>query len=115
MKPMELAHKYMEIFYNGGDIEELSHLFAPHMHFQGPLYVFKTAHEYIGSLKASPPERLGYEIIKEFEDDSTACIFYHFQKDRISTPMAQLFEVENDRISRILLVFDTADLQQSVI
>ncbi len=107
MKPMELALKYMEIFFSGGDIDELTHLFANDFTFRGPFYEFDSAEDYIRSLKSDPPNGFAYEMINSFENDSSACLVYQFRKPGVSVPMAQLFEIKNDKISKILLVFDT--------
>ena len=107
MRPLELACKYMEIFYSGGDIDELTDLLAEDMIFQGPLYSFDTAQNYIASLRTDPPKDMDYRIIKSYEFDTSACLIYRFSKPGISIPMAQLFEVSDDKITRILLVFDT--------
>ena len=107
MKPMELALKYMEIFFSGEDIEELSHLFAEDLTFRGPLYETNSAQDYINSLKSDPPRGFAYEIIGSFEGSSSARLVYRFTKPGVSTLMAQLFEVSDDKISKIVLVFDT--------
>ena len=110
MKPMELALKYMEIFFSGEDTEELSQLFAEDLTFRGPLYEFNSAQDYINSLKTDPPRGVAYEIIGSFEDSSSARLVYRFTKPGVSTLMAQLFEVRDDKISKIVLVFDTGAL-----
>ena len=107
MTPLELALKYMEIFFSGKDFEELRHLFAEDFTFRGPLYEFNSAKDYVHSLKLDPPREFTYEIISSFEDSSSARLVYRFNKPGVSTLMAQLFEVSDDKISKIVLVFDT--------
>ena len=107
MKPMELALKYMEIFFSGENIEELRPLFAEDFTFRGPLYEFNSAQDYIHSLKLDPPRGFTYEIIGSFENSSSARLVYRFTKPGVSTLMAQLFEVSDDKINKIVLVFDT--------
>jgi len=97
----------MEIFFSCRDIGELTHLFAPDFTFRGPFYEFDSAEDYINSLKSDPPEGCEYKIIRSFENDSSACLVYQFTKPGVSVPMAQLFEIEHGKISKILLVFDT--------
>ena len=104
---MELALRYMEIFFSGENIEELSHLFAEEFTFRGPLYEFNSAQDYISFLKSDPPRGLAYEIIGSFENNSSARLVYRFTKPGVSTLMAQIFEVRDDKISKIVLVFDT--------
>jgi hypothetical protein len=48
-----------------------------------------------------------YEIIKTFEDEDSVCIIYQFYKGSVSITMAQLFEVKDNKISSIHLIFDT--------
>ncbi len=49
-----------------------------------------------------------YKIIESFENDSCACLIYQFSKEGISVPMVQLFEIDDDKISKFVLIFDTA-------
>lgn len=108
MEPLQLALKYMEIFFSGENIEELSQLLTNDFSFSGPFYKFDSAEDYIESLQSDPPEGFEYEIIRSFESKSSACLFYQFTKRGVSTPMAQMFEVSNGKISKVLLIFDTA-------
>lgn len=110
MKPMELALRYMEIFFSGENLEQLKDLFAEDLTFRGPLYEFNSAKDYIDSLKSDPPQGFGYEIISSFEDSSSARLVYRFTKPGVSTLMAQLFEVSDDKIRKIVLVFDPSVL-----
>ncbi len=107
MNPLELAQQYMDIIFLGGEIENLRPLFTPEFTFNGPFYTFESAEEYIVSLKADPPEGFQYQIIRSYQDESSACLVYQFSKPGIRTMMAQLFEVHQDKISKISLIFDT--------
>ncbi len=107
---MELALKYMEIFFSGENIEELRPLFAEDFTFRGPLYEFNSAQDYIHSLKLDPPRGFAYEIISSFEDSTSARLVYRFTKPGVSTLMAQLFEVSAEKIIKMVLVFDTGAL-----
>ena len=104
---MELAERYMGILYGGGRLEELEELLADDLKFEGPLFKFGSAREYIDSLKADPPEGFGYQLIRAWEDETSACLVYMFSKPGVTTPMAQYFQTDGGRITRILLVFDT--------
>jgi len=55
MKPLELAHQYLEIFYHGKDPQELLPLLADDLHFKGPFFEFHSAKDYIASLVALKP------------------------------------------------------------
>lgn len=107
MKPLGLALKYMDILFSGKNIDELSDLLADKLTFSGPFYQFETAQDYIESLKSEPPKQFQYKIIQSFETESSVCIIYQFQKPGISVPMAQLFEISQSKISKILLIFDS--------
>ncbi len=106
-KPLDLAMRYMEIFFAGRDPDELGPLFSSNFSFQGPMYRFDNAAAYIESLKQAPPQDCNFTLIESFERDNKVCLIYRFSKPDISEVMAQLFTIESDRISRILLIFDS--------
>lgn len=108
MKPLELALKYMDIVFDRKNPDELGHLFADEFTFSGPFYEFHTAEDYIKSLKTDPPVGFQCKILRTFEGKSSACLVYQFSKPGVSLPMAQLFETNSGKISRIMLIFDTA-------
>ena len=112
MSPLNLAEKYMDILFPGSDPELLRPLLGKPFLFEGPFFTFETAEAYIQSLKADPPIDFSYELLKSWEDDSSACLIYQFSKPGISTPMVQWFEVNNSKIVKILLVFDSAVFSQ---
>ena len=107
MTPLKLANRYMEIFYGEESIDSLTDIFSEEFSFKGPFHEFSTSGEYIESLKSDPPEGLNYKIIQAYENEKSACLVYQFSKAGISTIMSQVFEVDNEKISRIILVFDT--------
>lgn len=107
MRPLELAQKYMEIFFSGDNVEELSKLLANDFSFRGPFYDFDTAEDYIKALQSDPPKGFAYKIISSFENDSSACLVYQFVKPGVCEPMAQMFETSHGKITKILLIFDT--------
>jgi hypothetical protein len=107
MTPLQLANRYMEIFYGEGPIERLSGIFSEEFSFKGPYHEFNTSTEYIESLKSDPPVGLGYKIIEAYENENSACLVYQFSKSGMSTIMSQIFEITHGKISRITLVFDT--------
>ncbi|GJL79931.1 MAG: hypothetical protein NPINA01_29200 [Nitrospinaceae bacterium] len=106
MEPIQLALKFMDIFFPGENLEKLRPLLADDFSFSGPFYQFDSAEDYIKSIEVDPPKEFQYKIIRSFEDDSSACLIYEFIKPGVSTPMAQWFEVKDGKISRILLIFD---------
>ena len=113
MDPLDLARKYMTILFEQGDLNELDQVLAKNLYFSGPFYEFHSADTYIEALKSGPPRDFQYEMIAAYEYETTACLMYQFQKPGVSVPMAQYFEVKDDRISRILLIFDTAPFIQA--
>jgi len=110
MGPLELAHTYMDCFFGKASLDNMEKILSDELYFEGPLYTFTSAADYLTSLKNNPPEDVSYKIINEYENKTSACLIYHFIKPGINTLMAQCFEVklECDRISRINLIFDTS-------
>lgn len=107
MKPLELARLYMDVVFAGKNMDALNELLADEFTFKGPFYEFDSADAYIQSLRSDPPQDFQYETIQSFETESCACLVYQFSKPGISVPMAQIFEISNNKISKILLIFDT--------
>ncbi len=107
MSPLELALKYMEIVFDDKNVGALRPLLDRDCRFKGPFYEFDTAEGYIQSLESDPPEGFEYTILRAFESESAACLIYQFSKPGISVPMAQVFEMSEGKISKILLIFDT--------
>ncbi len=108
MTNLETALKYMDIFYSGGDFDGLAEIFSVDLQFEGPFFRFDSAADYINNLKSDPPVGCEYRLIRVFESTGSVNLIYEFIKGEFRTPMSQLFEFENDRITRILLIFDTA-------
>lgn len=116
MKPLKIALKFLDIFYHEENIELLRELLHYDLVFEGPLYEFTSAEDYLESLKQDPPRGMDYRILKSFADESSVCLYYEFTKSDgdhpvVRTPMAQLFDIEEGKIRRIRLVFDTAALE----
>ena len=106
MTPLELAQKYMDCIFETGSLEKLRSILCDDLVFNGPLYKFRSADSYINSLRNDPPKDFNYRLIKSYGDETAACLLYEFSKPGVSTPMSQLFETRNGKISHILLVFD---------
>ncbi len=104
---MHLALSYLDIFFSGQNLDRLYDLFDPSLHFEGPFFTFDTAETYIEALKQNPPAQMAGEILHTFESGETACVIYTLKKPGVETPVAQLFETNGDRITKILLIFDT--------
>ena len=112
MKPLDLALEYMDIVFDNEHVEQLINLLADPFSFEGPFFKFDSAEKYIQSLKADLPQNFGYSLISTFQDETSACLVYRFSKPGLDTPMAQFFETDNGKISRILLIFDSAPFLQ---
>ncbi len=110
MRPLELAQQYMDIFFSGKDLDALGELLSDDFTFHGPLFEFDSPKTYIDSLKTDPPKEVDYKMIRFYEDESSACLVYQFNKPGVSTTMTQVFEVIKDKIKKILLIFDTNDI-----
>ena len=106
-RALELARRYMEVFYSGRDAEELRPILAEDLVFEGPFLRCESADAYIESLRGDSREGLSYEVLHEFESEASACLLYRFAKPGVDTTMAQVFETRGGRIARITLVFDT--------
>ena len=107
MKSLALAQKYMQIFYVSHDFDKLANLFAENLQFDGPLFHFSSAKDYINNLKFDPPDNCNYKLLASFEDDRSAVLIYEFIKGDLRTPMSQFFEIKDSKISKILLIFDS--------
>ena len=107
MNPLELAYKYMEISFSEKDLNLLKNILTNDCKFVGPFYQFNSAQDYIDSLFQDPPINIKYEVIKTYQDDHSACLIYNFTKPGITTKMTQIFEVSENKISGIQLIFDT--------
>ena len=109
MKPIDLAQEFLRIFYSGEGIERLSEILDDQLHFKGPLFESIGAKAYLDALISDPPTGMSYSIQSTYQNEDKVCIVYTFRKGDISVPMVQEFQIKNDKISRILLVFDSKD------
>lgn len=107
MSPLALAYRFMEIFYESADPEQLSAILHEDLEFTGPFYRLDSARAYIDSLLVDPPREMSYRIIHAYQDAASACLIYQMEKPGISTPMAQQFTVKNGKIHQIRLIFDS--------
>ena len=112
MTPLQLALKYMDIVFSNGDMMQLKEILAEDLSFKGPFHQFSTAKEYIDSMVEAPPEGFEYKLIQSFETTSSTCLIYEFIKPGVSTTMAQVFEIESNKIIKIQLIFDSAAFQK---
>ena len=110
MKEIDIAKKYLEIFFESKDFDSLARLFDKNLDFKGPFYEFGSAHDYIESLKSSPPIDVSYKIVEEFSSQNSVCIIYNFTKNGKSTLMSQTFWFADGRIKKIRLIFNPEEI-----
>ena len=112
MKALGLAHRYLDIFYNGKDPAKLAEILDENFKFEGPFYKCNSADQYINALAEDPPRNMRYQIVDQFGDQESACVIYRFSKDDIKSNMVQYFRIRDHRITEILLIFDSADFSK---
>lgn len=111
MNPTELAKIYMMSFFGKNPLEEMKSILAEDLIFTGPFYKYNTAEEYIQSLKENMPNvEISYKILQEYENENSCCIVYQTKKQGLEESMAQLFEVNENKITRIRLILDASKL-----
>jgi len=106
MTNRDLALAYLRAFC-AADIDALRPLLAADLRFSGPLHRFASSAEYLEVLAADPPQACGYEILDMAETDDSVAVFWEYRKPGKPVTIAQLFRIRGERISDILLVFDT--------
>ena len=82
MRPLENALKYMEILFSDVGLDDLTHLLADDLIFNGALNQFNSAQYYINS-KSDPPKDFHYVMIHFIEKDALVCRSITFQTWRV--------------------------------
>ncbi|MBT5951370.1 MAG: nuclear transport factor 2 family protein [Betaproteobacteria bacterium] len=106
-KPTELAQKYMDAFFGQEPLESMEKIFAENLIFEGPFQRTTSAKAYLESLRKNPPTNVSFETEEVFENENSVYFIYQFSKPGVKTRMVQTFEVNDEKISKIKLVFDT--------
>lgn len=106
MTALDLAKKYMKSFSGVQPLEEMKSVLADDLKFTGSFYIYDTAEEYIESLKECPTVEISYEILKEIGNETSCCIVYKVTTEEKEEIMAQLFQVQDDKITRIRLILE---------
>lgn len=101
----------MDIVFGSPQIDRLKDIFAEDLKFRGPFFQSDCADDYIRTMASDPPVGFRYKILQEYEDNSSACLIYSFEKPGVSTTVAQVFQTKGNKICEILLVFDSAVFQ----
>jgi len=105
-KPIELAQKYIDTFCGLQPLESMEAIFAENLIFEGPFQRTTTANAYLESLRKNPPTGVSIDMEEIFEKENSVCFIYQFSKPGVKTRMVQSFEVNDEKISKIILVFD---------
>lgn len=111
MNKREVALEFLKCFCSG-DVEGMAPLLADDLQFRGPLFQFDSSDAYLQSLRDDPPEKCGCRVVSVTEGEGSVSIYYDYEKSGMPLAIAQLFRFRNDRISEILLVFDTAGFRR---
>lgn len=106
MRPDQLAHAYLEVFFETHDWSALEAIVHPDLVFEGPFGTWRSAGSYLEDLRADPPTDSAHEVLHEFQEGAVACVVYRFQKADVRVSMCQVFECDAGVIRRIELIFD---------
>ena len=106
MKTIELAKKYLDIFFITHDFDSLYEIFDEKLDFKGPIFESNNANDYISSLVGDPPKNCEYELVGDYDNGESVCLVYNFTKAEKATLMSQIFWSNGEKITKIRLVFD---------
>ncbi|MCU7844518.1 MAG: nuclear transport factor 2 family protein [Candidatus Thiodiazotropha sp. (ex Monitilora ramsayi)] len=104
-----IASTYLHCFC-AGDIDALSPLFTRDLIFDGPFHRFTSARDYLRCLHDDPPQPCGYRVLSLTENRDEVVLLYDYLKPRHPVRIAQRFRFRQQRISEILLIFDTREV-----
>lgn len=111
MRPTELAKIYLMSFFGHKPLDDLRPILAETLAFTGPFYTYHTAEDFIQSLRETLPDQpMAYEILQDVEKANSCCLVYKSNHQGVDETMAQLFEVNDDKITRIRLILDGSKL-----
>jgi len=108
LTPIDLAYRFLDIFFSGRDFDRLFDILADDLKFSGPFCEFTSAQEYVASIEVQPPIECTYQVLYVFEGASVVNLIYEFSKPETQAKISQLFEVKDGKIVTILLIFDSA-------
>ena len=106
MNNREVAMEFLRYFC-AGDVDGLGSLLAEDLRFNGPLYQFSSRVAYLDSLRSDPLEQCSYRVLSVTESEDSVSIYYDYEKSNGTITIAQLFRFRDQKISELLLVFDT--------
>jgi hypothetical protein len=105
MTNQEIVRAYLRCF-SRGDLDGLEVLLAPELAVKGPLLECHTAEQYLNALRKDPPQAADCTILSITEDDESVAVFYEYGKGGQPMTIAQLFWLRDERIRRMVIVFD---------
>ena len=105
MANRDIALAFVRAFCSS-DIPAIEELLADEFSLEGPLGSFDSREEYVSCLKSDPPVSGSYDIISVHESPECVSVYYNYQRGTVRMTIAQLFWIDNEKISRTLLVFD---------
>jgi hypothetical protein len=108
MSNRDIALEYVRRFC-AADIDGLARLLAPELSFKGTFHAYRSAADYIDSLRSDPPVKCGYKVLSLTEGEGSVAVFYEYRKPDRTMTIAQLFRIADDRINDVLLIFDGRD------
>jgi len=106
MNNRDIALEFLRCFC-AGDVAGLAPLLAENLSLRGPLYRFDSRDSYLDNLNNDQPDKCAYQVLSVTESRDCVSIYYDYEKTDRTLTIAQLFRFENQRISQILLVFDS--------
>lgn len=106
MTHKETALEFLRCF-SRGDLKTLGGLLGEEFRFRGPRLRCDSRREYLEALAADPPDPSEFEIIGIVGEGREVGVFYEYRKQGVTTAMAQWCRFQGDKISDLLLVFDS--------
>ena len=103
------AMTYLRCF-STSDIDGLKPLFTKDLIFNGPFHHFTSAEDYLQGLRDDPPEPCDYRLLSLTENRDEVVLLYDYLKPQHPVRIAQRFKFRQQRISEILLIFDTKEV-----
>ncbi len=109
MNNREIALEFLSRFCVA-DVDGLAPLLSEDLQLNGPLFHFDCREAYLDSLKDSPLEKCGYQVLSVTENQESVSIYYDYEKVAGAITIAQLFRFRDQKITELLLVFDAREI-----
>lgn len=109
MSVESLAHEYVQCFCDG-NVDGMGLILADDFHISGPLYEFHGKDAFIARLNELKAPQAQYRIVGQTFSEEHASVFFHYLLGPLDLLMAMHFTASDGKLSRAILVFDTAKL-----